>query len=54
MFSFLMLRGFNVHIQSKLLKHTFVMGAISDLGQPLHPRKKVLNQLFQLPLWCNG
>ena len=31
--------GFNVHIQSKLLLHTFVMGASSDLGQSFHPRK---------------
>ena len=33
-----MLRGFNVHIQCKLLKHTFVVGASSDLGQHFHPR----------------
>ena len=38
---FLMLCGFNVHIQSKLLQHTFIMGASSDLGQPFRPRPKM-------------
>ena len=28
----------HVYIQSKLLYHTFVMGASSDLGQPFRPR----------------
>ena len=30
--------GFNVHIQSKLLQHTFVVGASFDLGQLFRPR----------------
>ena len=29
-----------MHIQSKLLQHTFVKGASSDLGQPFRPRQK--------------
>ena len=29
-----------MHIQSKLLKHTFVVSASSDLGQPFSPRQK--------------
>ena len=32
--------GFNVHIQRKLLKHTFVVGASSDLAQPFRPIQK--------------
>ena len=35
-----MLRGFNVYIQWKLLKLTFVVGASSDLGQPFRQRQK--------------
>ena len=31
---------FNVHIQSKLLYHTFVVTSSSDLGQPFRPRPK--------------
>ena len=37
--------GFNVHVQSKLLQHTFVMGASFDLGKPFRPR---LNKGFGL------
>ena len=39
-FLLLFLGRFNVHIQSKLLQHTFVVGTSSDLGQPFHPRQK--------------
>ena len=28
---------FNVHIQSKLLQRTIIVGASSDLGQPFRP-----------------
>ena len=31
---------FNVHIQSKVLQHTFVVGASSDLSQTFSPRLK--------------
>ena len=31
--------GFNVHIQSKLLKRTIVVGASFDLGQPFRSRQ---------------
>ena len=31
---------FNVHLQSKLLYHTFVVDASSNLGQPFCPRQK--------------
>ena len=33
-------KGFNVHIQSKLLYRTIVMGTSSDMGQPFCPRQK--------------
>ena len=32
--------GFNAYIQSKLLVHTFVVVASSDLGRPFRPRQK--------------
>ena len=32
--------GFNVHIQSKLLQHTFVMCTNPDLGQSFPRQKK--------------
>ena len=31
---------FNVHIQSKLLQHTPMMGARSGQGQSFHPRQR--------------
>ena len=32
--------GFNVHIQSKLLSHTIVVGASSDIRQPFVRKKE--------------
>ena len=39
-------KGFIVHIQSKLLFRTFVVGASSDLGQPFH---RIHSRLRTLP-----
>ena len=30
-----------MHLQSKLLQHTFIVGASSDLAQPFRPRQKL-------------
>ena len=41
-------KGFNVHCQSKLLQRTVVLGASSDLGQPLCPRQ-IVEFILQTP-----